>query len=361
MKNLRVQRGGADPVPYIDVGNVLNDIGSRQNHTVFARRGCGKTLLLHHSSRQLDSSIKSVYLNCEDFKRHTFPNVLIEILDALFGELERHLTGWFGKKRRSRNLIGDIRKELSQLRSKADIQEQNIRKSLSREKSALVEALVSSVPVSLRAGAGTAEKTKAETELTYQILDDKIRELDTKLPKLKSQIREFFELSTAVKGIHLQIDDFYHLNRFDQPLVMDYIHRLCKDLPLYFKVATLKHATTLFADRDGQPIGAQERHDYQPINIDFTFSDFRRTKDRNRKIFHEFAKLAGISASEFDVFFKGEGFERLVLAGGGVPRDCLSLFLEVLQSGEGDSRIGKDDIRILTRLPQLEVKKLVSN
>jgi hypothetical protein len=117
-------------------------------------------------------------------------------------------------------------------------------------------------------------------------------------------------------------------------------------------VATLKHATTLFADRDGQPIGAQERHDYQPINIDFTFSDFRRTRDRDRKIFHEFARLAGMSPSEFDALFKGEGFERLILAGGGVPRDCLSLFLEVLeavQSSGGDGRIGKDEIRILSR------------
>jgi len=126
-ENLRVQRGGADPVPYIDVGNVLNDIQARQNHVVFARRGCGKTLLLHYSSRQLDLLVKSVYLNCEDFKRHSFPNVLIEILDALFHELEQHLSGWFGKKKRSRDLIAGIRKELGTLRTRADTQEQSIR------------------------------------------------------------------------------------------------------------------------------------------------------------------------------------------------------------------------------------------
>ena len=79
-------------------------------------------LLLHDSSRRLDQSIKSVYLNCEDFKHHSFPNVLIEILDALFAELERHLTGWFGKKRRSRHLIQNIRKELAGLRKAADLQ-----------------------------------------------------------------------------------------------------------------------------------------------------------------------------------------------------------------------------------------------
>ena len=45
-ENLRVERAGADPVPYIDVSSALNDISARQNHAVFARRGCGKTLLL---------------------------------------------------------------------------------------------------------------------------------------------------------------------------------------------------------------------------------------------------------------------------------------------------------------------------
>jgi len=335
------------------VGSVLNDIRARQNHVVFARRGCGKTLLLHHSRRQLDSSIKSVYLNCEDFKRHSFPNVLIEILDALFGELEQHLTGWFGKKRRSRNLIAEIRKELGTLRIRADTQEQSIRESIASEKGSSFSGEASSpqAPLSLRVGAGLGEKTRAETERTYQILDDKIKELDTKLPKLKAQIREFFEISATVRAVFMQIDDFYHLNRVDQPLVMDYIHRLCKDLSLYFKVATLKHATTLYADREGQPIGAQERHDYQPINIDFTFSDFRKTREQNRRILGEFGSLAGMNSGEVDALFKRTGFDRLVLAGGGVPRDCLSLFLEVLEAvhSSGDERIGKDEIRILSR------------
>jgi hypothetical protein len=128
------------------------------------------------------------------------------------------------------------------------------------------------------------------------------------------------------------------------------MHRLCKDLPLYFKVATLRHSSTLYADRDGQPIGAQERHDYQPINIDFAFSDFQKTTAQNREIFGQFAILAGLDPRDIDSLFKGDGFERLVMAGGGVPRDCLSLFLEALQAaGHGDGRIGKDDIRIMSR------------
>ena len=48
-----------------------------------------------------------------------------------------------------------------------------------------------------------------------------------------------------------------------------------------------------YADRDGQPIGAQERHDYQPLNIDFTFIDFQKTKKQNSDILQEFARLVG--------------------------------------------------------------------
>ena len=75
-ENLRVQRDNA-PINYISVGTALQDAKAKQNHAIFARRGCGKTLLLHHSARTLKPELKSIYLNCEDFKRHSFPNVLI--------------------------------------------------------------------------------------------------------------------------------------------------------------------------------------------------------------------------------------------------------------------------------------------
>ncbi len=351
-ENLRVQRGGAKPVPYIDVSNSLSDVSARQNHAVFGRRGCGKTLLLHYSASELPENVRPVYLNCEDFKKHSFPNVLIEILDALFAELQIKLTGWFGKKKRSRDLIIEIRQELQAMKKKADNQQEEVRSAekLEQKFAENAELKVGKSGIGVKLGDELSEVTKLELERKYSENRSKIRDLDMWLPKLKQQIREFFQLSSSVQAVFLQIDDFYHLSREDQPLVMDYIHRLCKDLPLYFKVATLRHASTLYADRLGQPLGAQERHDYQPIDIDFTFSNFKRTVEQNKQIFKEFGRRGGLSG--VDGLFKGEGFERLVMAGGGVPRDCLSLFLEVLDSVQppaGDGRIGKDDVRILSR------------
>ena len=350
-ENLRVQRGGADPVPYIDVSRALSDIRARQNHAVFARRGCGKTLLLNHSAKELPGDVRPVYLNCEDFKHHSFPNVLIEVLDVLFADLEGYLSGWFGKKRRSRKLIAEIRLNLANLRqqddeSEADVVESHI---ATEQEGAKAGGSITLKDFKLASESSHAGKSTA-LELRYAQRTAKLGELQTWLPRLKPQIRELFGLSKTVKAVFLQLDDFYHLARVDQPDVMDYLHRLCKDLPLYFKVATLRHSSTLYADRGGQPIGAQERHDYQPINIDFAFTDFRRTASQNRQIFDEFAKLAGLNSGDIDSLFKGAGFDRLIMAGGGVPRDCLSLFLEALQgASQGDGRIGKDDVRIMSR------------
>jgi hypothetical protein len=348
-ENLRKQRSGPKSVPYIDVAHTLTDVRAKQNHAIFGRRGCGKTLLLHDSVNGLPSDTKVIYLNCEDFKNHSFPNVLIEILDAVFRELESHLGGWFGRKKKSKQILSNIRVKLTDLRAKADEREQNIRHltKYSSDDSSNIQLTTNNFSAGTKSGSSEA----SELEKTYTHSDDKVHDLNMWLPELKNNIRDFFTLSSTVKAVFIQVDDFYHLKRSDQPFLMDYLHRLCKDLPLYFKVATLRHASVLYADRNGQPTGAQERHDYQPINIDYTFTDFEKTESLNKKILNEFGKLAGINERMIADLFKGEGFKRLILAGGGVPRDCLSLFLEILEkvNQDGDGRIGKDDIRILSR------------
>jgi hypothetical protein len=176
-ENLRIQRSGAETVPYIDVSNALSDISARQNHAVFGRRGCGKTLLLHYSASQLPPDIRSVYLNCEDFKKHSFPNVLVEILDALFKELEQQLTGWFGKKRRSRDLIKEIRRELHNLRGAADRQSTEIREAEAREvrDSQKAGLGLKNNGASIEMGADLDELSKVETERKYLLEQDKIK------------------------------------------------------------------------------------------------------------------------------------------------------------------------------------------
>ena len=278
--------------------------------------------------------------------------MLIEILDALFAELQTNLSGWFGKKRRSKELINEIRKNLEELKNEEDDFSAEIKEShkSSKESTKKTSGSFSLQGFKIGGESGSVKKSDSGVELRYDRRTNKLAKLNNRLPQLKRELSEFFNLSTTVKSVFIQVDDYYHLARYDQPDVMDYIHRLCKDLPLYFKVATLRHSSTLYADRDGQPIGAQERHDYQPINVDFSFTDFQKTSQQNHAIFAEFAKLAGLNDGDIDTLFKGDGFDRLIMAGGGVPRDCLSLFLEALQNASnGDGRIGKDDVRLMSR------------
>lgn len=347
-ENLRVQRD-SEPAEYINAGSALQDARTRQNHAIFARRGCGKTLLLHHSARTLSPGIKSIYLNCEDFKRHSFPNVLIEILHSIFRELDRNLKGWFGKKRKLKLLVADIQEKLERMHRHADIQDEDV-----KHKSSSEDTLGFDTGFKLEAlngGLKSSSKDSEEVERSFKVHKEKLQELDRWLPRLKEHLRELFAESTSTKSIILQLDDLYHLKRTDQAFVVDYVHRLCKDIPIYFKIATLRHSSTLYVDREGQPIGAQERHDYQPIDIDYTFSNFKVTLQQNKAILLQFASQAGLTERDIFSLFKGEGFERLVMAGGGVPRDVLSLFLhlmsEVVQAGDG--KIGKDEVRVLSR------------
>jgi Cdc6-like AAA superfamily ATPase len=272
-ESLRVQRDSPDPVDYIDAANAISDAIARQNHVIFGRRGCGKTFLMHFSAKKVRADVRVVYINCEDYKQHSFPNVLIEILDQLFQEFERNLTGWFGKKKQSRDLIQNIRGELAKLKQNPDEQKSKIRESVSSEDHAKLAVAAEGIGI----GASAQSAQKAAVEKVYEQNDSKIHDLNLLLPRMKERIRQFFSISTDVKGVFLSLDDFYHLPRAIQPFVADYIHRLCKDVPLYFKIATLRHSSALYADRNKQPIGVQEHHDYQPINIDFTLADFKRT------------------------------------------------------------------------------------
>jgi len=192
-EGLRVQIG-SEAVPYVDVGHAMQDVSAKQNHTVFARRGCGKTLLLHESRKALGDEIRAIYLNCEDFKQHTFPNVLIEILASLFTEMDSQLTGWFGKKRETKQIIRAIRERLKAMHQSPDVHEESIKHTKGGETS--VSANGSLAPDQIKIGLAASKKTKEETERTFKSHKQKLQELDLWLPELKKSLREFFAVSS---------------------------------------------------------------------------------------------------------------------------------------------------------------------
>ena len=198
-ENLRVQKD-TDLIHYVDVGSSLSDALSRQNHAIFARRGCGKTLLLHHSANLLGSDTKAVYLNCEDFKRHSFPNVLIEILVALIKELEKNATGWFGQKRRIKDILSETQKMLLELQPKPDSQYSDVNDTdeSKHEVAAKGKATTKVGENSLSAMFGILSSKGRKLHRAYQERFEKAEKLDLLLPRLKEKLREFLKIQVKL-------------------------------------------------------------------------------------------------------------------------------------------------------------------
>jgi Cdc6-like AAA superfamily ATPase len=185
-EGIRVQKGGAETIEYVDVTRALSDVIARQNHVIFGRRGCGKTLLLHAADRRLPEHIRVVYINCEDYKQHSFPNILIEILDRIFAEMER--------------------------RESADEQQTKVKETSSVENTANANAKLEMKGLG-GIGAGATAAQKAAIEEEYSRYDSKIQKLNLLLPRFKESMGEFFDLSAHVKSVFIELDDFYHLPR----------------------------------------------------------------------------------------------------------------------------------------------------
>jgi len=69
-------------IEFIDPRNFKSKVHSRQNGVVFGRRGAGKSTLL--KTLESNSNIFSIYVNLEDYKDITFPNIIIKILIRFF-------------------------------------------------------------------------------------------------------------------------------------------------------------------------------------------------------------------------------------------------------------------------------------
>ncbi len=71
---------------------VLERAKSRRHHIVFGRRGSGKSSLLQKAVVDLTVSRTPIaYVDLEEFKGHTYPDVLVSVLIKTFTEFKRWL------------------------------------------------------------------------------------------------------------------------------------------------------------------------------------------------------------------------------------------------------------------------------
>ena len=84
-ENLRALKSAG--LEFVDPRNLGTRLKSKQNHVVFGRRGAGKTTLLSPLKKM--PNCVAIYLNIEDYKNITFPNIIVSILTASFRDLRQ--------------------------------------------------------------------------------------------------------------------------------------------------------------------------------------------------------------------------------------------------------------------------------
>ena len=297
----------------------------------------------------------------EDYKQLSYPDILIQILRAFLERFRARLrptplllsAAWWSHRfsgvlqplqfwrsrtsaKRLTRRVDDLLADLDNLYSQSEMRTAEYAETAEIEDASRIGGSAGSHLVG-----ATTESSKREAQaasVRFQQLEFKREKVERLLPQFKQLLNDVAQhLSTRLM---LSVDDFYFVRRNDQPAVIDYIHRICKDGAAYLKVATIKHRSNLF--RRGEVTeGVVPGHEVQVIDLELSLgqldSVIRFLENVWRNVCEE------VAMGEPKEIFKGAGFHQLVLASGGVPRDFFgiaSLALSIARERDEDA-VGK--------------------
>lgn len=310
-------------LPFVDTRHYRTRLISKQNHVVFGRRGAGKTSLVRPVG--ITPGHINLYLNLEDYKDITFPNILIHILFQLFSLLRDRIRAsvslWWclPSALKARRELYRLIEVLQHYVHEPDSETQDI---------TTTEAYQQEIKAGLKSPVGKAEAvvgSDQSRQVIRKLPKSKIEYLRLELTNYKALIDRIATLFHHAP-IFLLLDDFYFVQKAVQPELIDYFHRLTKGTDLFLKVATIKHRSKLYRRSDGQYVGVELGHDVFEIDLDYTLDQFDDLQAFMRQILQDAISQSN-ALVRIDDMFAGDGFPQLCLASGGVPRDFLSLFV----------------------------------
>lgn len=323
---------------FVDTRNFLTRLCLRQNHVIYGRRGAGKSTLVKEP--QKIQGFICTYINVEDFKAITLPNVTIKILIELFANLKKELGDkkflFIKLNKKTIKEIDDVLQTLESYLYEPDeeIQSVNTTENISENISANVNSKFGGI-----AAASEHDKRK---EVRRTIGLSKSDFLKKELSQYKKLIIKISK-SLPQKIILLILDDLYFIEPNQQPELIDHFHILTKDTNLNIKIATIRHRSILYKRDKNQTIGAEPAHDIFEIDMDYTLSNFSEMKEFMRKLLLTAIKESNAKINIDDIF-TGDAFSQLCLASGGVPRDFLLLFLTLANNLPANRLVRKTDV-----------------
>ena len=261
--------GPAEFVP--PAGGELEQVEARFHHLIWGRRGSGKTSLLRHlEAKRRNEGKVAVWIDQELFMALSYPDVLVssvlEVVRGVRAAAQRRAAGrTFWRRLRDRvsrkSNLGDTLAALDRAATNLEILRQlpndrEIQWTRSAGTGSALDAIgsVKAGPMKGEVGAKLTEEQSVSS--TETIVSSKEEYLERSLGETRRLVTEGLQ---HVEGGFVFLDEFYRVERPDQPRVLGYMHRLVKDTGLWLKIASVRYWTTPYKGGT-PPQGMQPTH-----------------------------------------------------------------------------------------------------
>lgn len=384
-------------VEYIDLANNVDKLSIPNNHLIFGRRGSGKTTLILVSAKANSNIVSAI--DIQPMKKDNAVSVIMKIMSQVLLELQENFNEYFLNieceyKRQYKGISGFISWMLRKRDEGVEIayEEGEIFSELLRKEINLLEHL-KLTPDEITYAVSKEGKSSSETSIRreytseireslemdvklqgkYKIIESKI---DTSLNAMESyscsnvsemknassseikssftrtyrkqellqeqreNITFIFNESKRIrkKSVYIYLDDFYQIPMEVQPEIIQYLHDIyknCNNNSFCFKIATLPYRLRM--NQDGNDMSYKD--DFSPIKLDYDLSELDRTKDYLLSILVNINPALNITKQDIENLFNSpDVLTYAIIATGGVPRDFLLMFMDLVRTTQRDNK-----------------------
>lgn len=389
---------GEQDIEYIDLANNVEKLNISNNHLIFGRRGSGKTTLILASVQANNNIVTAI--DIQPMKNESSVNIIMKIISQLLFELQENFDSYFSEikckyKKQYEGIEGFLncilRKRDKEIKVK--FEEGNKFLEILKKEIHLIEQLnlaPDEITYVVSQEGRKINSTSVRNEYTskiqdsvdmgvklqgqYKIIENKIdvsmnamesyscNNVSEMKDESSSEIKASFtrkyrkqdllqeqresisfllnEIERIKKEkIFIYLDDFYQIPMEIQPEVIQYLHDIyknCRNNSFCFKIATLPHRLRM--NQEGS-VDMSYKDDFSQIKLDYDLSELERTKEYLLSILVNINLALNITKQDIETLFNNpEVLIYTIIATGGVPRDFLLMFTDLVGTAQRDNK-----------------------
>lgn len=352
-------------ISYIDPLNYVSKLKVQNNHVISGRRGCGKTTIMLASMKDR-KDYTPITIECQTYRRDDQEEILIKFIVKILENMQENICqeidkeGLIGRlkenskqKKEFYSILCSIVDSLNQLKSMPnsiqyktklkqtinETKEQNQNKGINIngnldggykfQKIGLKVNLLNNIVFN-----NVSTKT-SKSQMSVEMKSEQINEIskDKLLDDLIETLAYIFNQYKLLtkKVISLYLDDFYQISSEKQVRIIQYLHDVyknCENKSFCFKICTLPNRLKINYDNE---IILSLKDDFSSINLDRNLSNIDATKEYLLQILSSLKKDLNIKPRDIEKLFSNkEALINLIIGSGGIPRDFLIMFVDVV-------------------------------